>query len=59
MYHDVQILYSEDDNPHGVFLWPFLNQSRKMTLDVKNKQRSVIEFLLLKGCSGKEIVIRL
>jgi hypothetical protein len=30
-----------------------------MTMEVKDKQRAVIEFLLFEGCAGEEIVIRL
>jgi hypothetical protein len=30
-----------------------------MAMDVKDKQRAVIEFLLLEGCAGEEIVLRL
>jgi hypothetical protein len=28
-------------------------------MDVKNKQRAIIDFLLLEGCAGEEILIRL
>jgi hypothetical protein len=38
----------------------FLNgRTGKMTMDVKQKQRAVIEFLLLEGCEGDDIVLRL
>jgi hypothetical protein len=30
-----------------------------MAMDVKDKQRAVIEFLLLKGCTGDKIVVHL
>jgi hypothetical protein len=30
-----------------------------MTMDVKQKQRAAIEFLLLEGCEGDDIVLRL
>jgi hypothetical protein len=42
------------------FLWPFLNcQNRKVTMNVKNKHRAVIEFFLLEWCISQEIVLRL
>jgi hypothetical protein len=31
----------------------------KVTIDVKQKLQSVIEFLLLEGCEGDDIVLRL
>jgi hypothetical protein len=38
----------------------FLNGgTRKVTMDVKQKQRPVIEFLLLEGWEGDEIMLRL
>jgi hypothetical protein len=38
----------------------FLNGGTgKVTMDVRQKQRAVIEFLLLKGCEGDDIVLRL
>jgi hypothetical protein len=37
----------------------FLNGGTvKRTMDVKQKQRAVIEFLLLEGCEGDDIVLR-
>jgi hypothetical protein len=42
--------------PHGRFLRPFLKcQNRKGAIDVEDKQRVVVEFLLSKGV-GEEIV---
>jgi hypothetical protein len=44
--------------PQGGFLWPFRNyQNRKVTMDVKDKQLAVIEFLLLEECASEEIVM--
>jgi hypothetical protein len=44
----------------GGFLWPFLNcQNRKVTMNVKNKHRAVIEFFLLEGCTSQGMVMRL
>jgi hypothetical protein len=45
---------------HEVFLGPFLyGHNREVTMDGKEKQRAVIEFLLFEGRAGEEIVIRL
>jgi hypothetical protein len=42
------------------FMWPFLkHQNRKVTMEVKNKQQAVIEFLLLEWCAGHKTVRRL
>jgi ribosome maturation factor RimP len=38
----------------------FLNGgTRKVTMDIKQKQRAIIEFLLSEGCEGDDIVLRL
>jgi hypothetical protein len=38
----------------------FLNSGTpKVAMDIKQKQRAVIEFLLLEGCEGDDIVLRL
>jgi hypothetical protein len=38
----------------------FLNGGTgKMTMDLKQKERAVIEFLLLERCEGDDIVLRL
>jgi hypothetical protein len=44
----------------GGVLWPFVNgQNSKVTTDVKDNSRAITEFLVLEGCAGEEIVIRL
>jgi hypothetical protein len=63
MRHDIQIpipiLIFEDDNPTRQILWPFVDgQNWEITTDIKDKQQAVIEFILLEGCDGDEIVIR-
>jgi hypothetical protein len=60
MCHDVQIPRFENDNPTR---WVSVNvlhcQNRKVTMQVKDKQRAFIEFLLLERCDGEKIVVHL
>jgi hypothetical protein len=47
MCHDTQIPDSEDDHPaRRVFVTVSKLPERKVTMDVKDKQRAAIEFLL-------------
>jgi hypothetical protein len=40
------------------FYWPFLNyQNQTVKMDLKYKQQAVVEFRLLEGVAGEEIVI--
>jgi transposase len=58
MCHGVQIPHSEDHNPAK---WVCVIVSKlpepKVTMDVKNKQRAIVKFLLLEGRAGQEIVL--
>jgi hypothetical protein len=59
MCHDAQIQHLEDNNPPTGFLWRFLKyQNQKVALDVRDKQRTFIEFLMLERYAGEEIVMR-
>jgi hypothetical protein len=60
MCHNVQILYSEKDDPArrvSVTISKLLDS--KKTVDVKEKERAAIEFLQLERCANEEIVIHL
>jgi hypothetical protein len=60
MHYDVQIPHSEDDNrTRRASVTVSKLPEAKSNKGINEKQRTVIEFLLLKGCAGEEIVIRL
>jgi hypothetical protein len=60
MCYEVQIPHSEDDDRiKRVSVTVSKVPAPKVTMDLKDKQRAVIEFPLLEGCTGEEIVMRL
>jgi hypothetical protein len=58
MCHDVQIPYSEDDNPAWqVSVTVFRLPEPKIAMGLNEKQRAVVEFLLLEECAAAGVVI--
>jgi hypothetical protein len=59
MSHDIQIPIFKDNFKKQAFVTFVNRQNRKVTMEIKYKQRAVIEFLLLEGCAGEKIMVRL
>jgi hypothetical protein len=60
MCYDIQIRIPKTITAQGGFLYLLLHcQNRKVSMDIKDPLRAAIEFLLLEGCAGEEILTRL